>query len=644
MNTASWRCLDERKAIIMILLIMAAGMGSRYGGMKQIDPVGKSGEFIVDYSIFDAKRAGFDKVIFVIKPEMRADFERTVGSRVRGVKVQYAYQTLDDVPDGAVIPEGRVKPWGTGHAVYAARDLIDDNFAVINADDFYGRESFEVVGEYLKNASRGRYCMAGFRLDNTVTEHGTVSRGVCEVNADGMLTGITERTKIETGADGIAYLENGGRFPLDAGTTVSMNLWGFTPDFKDVLAKGFEKFVRNAASSDNPLKCEYYLPAAVKEAMDAGATVKVLKTGAKWFGVTYREDREAVVSSIGALSEKGEYPCPLWRGSILVTGGAGYIGSHTVVRLLEDNEDIVILDNFSNSSPDVIDKIKTISGKDVKLYEGDMRDRAVLDRIFNENDIEAVIHFAGLKAVGESVEKPLEYYDNNIGGTVTLLEAMRDHGCRRMIFSSSATVYGNDNHAPFTEDMKTSATNPYGWTKVFIEHILEGVCTSDPGFSAVLLRYFNPIGAHPSGLIGERPNGIPNNLMPYIMKVARGELPHLNVFGDDYDTEDGTGVRDYIHVVDLADGHAAALGYARSHTGAEAVNLGTGKGTSVLQLVTAFEKASGKKVPYVIALRRAGDIAECYADVSKAKEVFGWTAKYDIDDMCRDSANFAFKN
>ncbi len=329
--------------------------------------------------------------------------------------------------------------------------------------------------------------------------------------------------------------------------------------------------------------------------------------------------------------------------SVLVTGGAGFIGSHTVVQLLEKGEDIVILDNFSNSSPDVLDKIRQISGKDFGFYRADMRDAGKLDTIFTENKIEAVIHFAGLKAVGESVEKPLEYYDNNINGTLTVLEAMKKHGCEIMIFSSSATVYGNDNPVPFVEGMKTSATNPYGWTKVFIEHILEGVCASDKDFSAVLLRYFNPIGAHKSGLIGEKPNGIPNNLMPYIVKVANGEYDHLNVFGDDYDTVDGTGVRDYIHVVDLADGHLAALSYARKNRGVQTVNLGTGKGTSVLELVRAFEKASGKKVPYVIAPRRPGDIAECYADVSKAKEVLGWQAKYDIDDMCRDNARWALK-
>ena len=329
--------------------------------------------------------------------------------------------------------------------------------------------------------------------------------------------------------------------------------------------------------------------------------------------------------------------------AVLVTGGAGFIGSHTVVQLLEHGEEIVILDNFSNSSPDVLDKIRQISGKDFKFYEGDMRDKELLKRLFEENKIEAVIHFAGLKAVGESVEKPLDYYDNNINGTLCVLEAMKASGCKKMIFSSSATVYGNDNKVPFTEDMKTSATNPYGWTKVFIEHILEGVCTSDKEFSAVLLRYFNPIGAHKSGLIGEKPNGIPNNLMPYIVKVANGEYDHLNVFGDDYDTPDGTGVRDYIHVVDLADGHIAALEYARKNNGVQTVNLGTGRGTSVLELVRAFEKASGKKVPYVIAPRRAGDIAECYADVSKAKEILGWQAKYDIDDMCKDNARWALK-
>ncbi len=329
--------------------------------------------------------------------------------------------------------------------------------------------------------------------------------------------------------------------------------------------------------------------------------------------------------------------------SVLVTGGAGFIGSHTAVQLLDCGEDIIILDNFSNSSPEMLDGIRQISKKTFKFYEADMRDKALLDRVFTENKIESVIHFAGLKAVGESIEKPLEYYDNNINGTLCILEAMRKYGCKIMIFSSSATVYGSDNESPFVEGMKTSAINPYGWTKVFIEHILEGVCAADKEFSAVMLRYFNPIGAHKSGIIGEKPNGIPNNIMPYIMKVAAGEYDHLNVFGNDYDTVDGTGVRDYIHVVDLADGHLAALAYARKHAGAEAVNLGTGKGTSVLQLVAAFEKASGRKVPYVITERRPGDIAECYADVSKAKKLLNWQAKYDIDDMCADNARWALK-
>ena len=297
----------------MILVIMAAGLGSRYGGMKQTDPVGCAGEFIVDYSVYDAKRAGFDKVIFVIKPEHRADFEETLGRRIKGVEIEYAYQRLEDIPDGASIPEGRVKPWGTGHAVYAARDLIDDNFAVINADDFYGRESFEVVGEYLKNAKPGQYCMAGFRLDNTVTEHGSVSRGVCTVDGDGMLAGIVERTKIEVTDSGIEYIEDDMRYPLEPDVPVSMNLWGFTPDFKDVLAKGFERFVRNVESDPRPLKCEYYLPTAVKEAMEDGAAVKVLKTSSKWFGVTYREDREQVVESIKALTSAGVYKEDLWR-------------------------------------------------------------------------------------------------------------------------------------------------------------------------------------------------------------------------------------------------------------------------------------------------------------------------------------------
>ena len=297
----------------MTLVIMAAGLGSRYGGLKQLEPVSGSGEFIIDYSIYDAIRAGFDRVIFIIKPEHRDDFEETIGRRIKGVKIEYAYQTLDDIPEGASIPEGRTKPWGTGHAVYSARELLTDNFAVINADDFYGRESFQVVAEFLKNAEKGQYCMAGFRLDNTVSEHGSVSRGICTVDEDGMLTDVIERTKIEVTPDGIQYLEKDERFPLDPHVPVSMNFWGFTPDFKDTLAAGFERFVMNINDSERPLKDEYYLPTAVKEAMSGGATVRVLRTGAKWFGVTYREDREQVVSSIEALTESGEYKKDLWR-------------------------------------------------------------------------------------------------------------------------------------------------------------------------------------------------------------------------------------------------------------------------------------------------------------------------------------------
>ncbi len=330
--------------------------------------------------------------------------------------------------------------------------------------------------------------------------------------------------------------------------------------------------------------------------------------------------------------------------NILVTGGAGYIGSHTCVELLEHGCGVVVMDNYCNSSPDVIGKIEAIAGKKFPVYEGDMLDPDALEKIFRENSIDAVIHFAGLKAVGESVEKPLEYYRNNIAGTVNLLLAMRKHGVRRIVFSSSATVYGMNNRAPFTEEMPLSATNPYGSTKVMIETILRDVCRAEKGWKAALLRYFNPIGAHPSGLIGENPNGIPNNLMPYIMKVAAGELPYLRVFGDDYPTPDGTGVRDYIHVCDLAAGHLKALEKIDSLSGARAFNLGTGKGSSVLEVVRAFEKASGVKIPYRVTPRRPGDIATCYADCTRAKRELGWEAKYTLDDMCRDSWNFVRKN
>lgn len=328
---------------------------------------------------------------------------------------------------------------------------------------------------------------------------------------------------------------------------------------------------------------------------------------------------------------------------ILVTGGAGFIGSHTCVEMLEAGYDVVVVDNFSNSKPDALDRIRRITGKACTLYTGDVRDMQLMHRIFESEEIDAVIHFAGLKAVGESVQKPLEYYENNIVGTFTLCRAMREADCRRIVFSSSATVYGMNNTVPFREEYPTSATNPYGQTKVMIEQILKDLVVADGRWSVSLLRYFNPIGAHSSGLLGESPNGIPNNLFPYIAQVASGKLDHLNVFGNDYDTPDGTGVRDYIHVVDLAKGHLAALEYVLEHTGVQAVNLGTGNGTSVLELVSAFEKASGKKIPYEIAPRRAGDIATCYADTSKAKQMFGWSAQLGINDMCADGWNFICK-
>lgn len=330
--------------------------------------------------------------------------------------------------------------------------------------------------------------------------------------------------------------------------------------------------------------------------------------------------------------------------TILVTGGAGFIGSHTSVELLDAGYDIVIVDNFSNSKPEALNRIKKITGKDFKFYEADLLDLDAMNKIFSGNNIDAVIHFAGLKAVGESVQKPVEYYHNNITGTLMLIKAMKAAGVKKIVFSSSATVYGMYNKAPYVEDMPTSATNPYGYTKVMIEQILKDVYVSDNEWSVSLLRYFNPIGAHKSGLIGEDPNGIPNNLLPYIAQVAVGKLERLGVFGDDYDTPDGTGVRDYIHVVDLATGHLAAVKYVLEHTGVEAVNLGTGKGSSVMEVLHSFEKACGKDLPYKVLPRRAGDIATCYADTKKAKELFGWEAKYTLDEMTADGWNFTKNN
>ncbi len=330
--------------------------------------------------------------------------------------------------------------------------------------------------------------------------------------------------------------------------------------------------------------------------------------------------------------------------SVLVTGGTGYIGSHTVIELLEAGEDIVIVDNFSNSKPEMIDKIKEISGKDFKFYEVDLLDKEKLENVFKENKIESVIHFAGLKAVGESVQKPIEYYHNNITGTLILLEIMKKYNCKKIVFSSSATVYGTPKTVPIKEDFPLSTTNPYGSTKLMIEQILRDVYISDKEFSVILLRYFNPIGAHKSGKIGEDPNGIPNNLMPYINQVAIGKLECLNVFGNDYDTIDGTGVRDYIHVVDLAKGHLKALKKAREMTGVEAYNLGTGNGYSVLQIVDAFQRVNGVTVKYRITDRRPGDIATCFADPTKAKEELGWVAEKELDEMCEDAWRFTKNN
>ena len=307
-------------------------------------------------------------------------------------------------------------------------------------------------------------------------------------------------------------------------------------------------------------------------------------------------------------------------------------------------KEVVIVDNFSNSKPEAIKRIAQICGKEPKCYCVDILDRDALDKVFCENKIDSVIHFAGLKAVGESVEKPLEYYHNNITGTLVLCDVMRAHNCKEIVFSSSATVYGMNNPVPFVEGMPTSATNPYGYTKVMIEQILTDLAVADKDWSVVLLRYFNPIGAHESGLIGEDPNGIPNNLLPYVAQVAVGRRPHLNVYGNDYDTHDGTGVRDYIHVVDLALGHLKALDYADTHKGVEAINLGTGNGSSVLDVVHAFEEACGHKIPYEIVGRRAGDIATCYANAQKAKELLAWEATRDLAQMCRDAWNFTSKN
>ncbi len=323
--------------------------------------------------------------------------------------------------------------------------------------------------------------------------------------------------------------------------------------------------------------------------------------------------------------------------AILVLGGAGYIGSHTCVELIEAGYEVIAYDNLCNSSPQSLRHVEKITGKPVPLIVADVRDKLALQQVFADHPIEAVIHFAGLKAVGESVTKPLKYYDNNVGATITLCDVLQEYDCKNIIFSSSATVYGEAQDMPIKETAPLSATNPYGRSKLMIEDILRDLAVSDPAWNAVILRYFNPVGAHPSGLIGEVPSGIPNNLMPYISQVAVGVLECLNVFGDDYDTPDGTGVRDYIHVVDLAKGHVKALNYLLHNQGVISINLGTGKGYSVLEMIEAFQQASGRSVPYQIVARRPGDIAQCYADPTLAKALLGWSAQYDLRQMCEDT-------
>lgn len=326
------------------------------------------------------------------------------------------------------------------------------------------------------------------------------------------------------------------------------------------------------------------------------------------------------------------------KKTILVTGGAGFIGSHACVELIGAGYEVVVVDNLVNSHEKSLDRVEKITGKRPLFFNVDVCDEKALAKVFARNPIDSVIHFAGLKAVGESVAKPLEYFQNNLDASMTLCKVMRKHGVKKLVFSSSATVYSGDNEMPLTEQSKTgNCTNPYGWTKYMGEQIFKALCVADPELSIVLLRYFNPVGAHDSGLIGEDPQGIPNNLMPYVSQVAIGRRDHLTVFGDDYDTPDGTGVRDYIHVVDLARAHVVAVQYAQDHKGCEVFNIGTGRGSSVLEIVRAFEKACGKKIPYVIGPRRAGDLATVYADTSKAGKVLGFTAEYDLDRMCEDA-------
>lgn len=626
------------------LYILAAGMGSRYGGLKQLDGLGPQGETIMDYSVYDALRAGFGKIVFVIRHDFEQEFREKVVKKYEGmVPVEVVFQDIKDIPAGYETDPERTKPWGTGHAVLCGKKAINEPFAVINADDYYGAESFKILADSLRESEgkKGHYCMVGFKIENTLSENGGVSRGLCQVSPEGYLTGVTECHNIrKENGKLLQTLADGSDASFPEGASVSMNMWGFTPDFFDYSEDAFREFL---AARSKELKSEFYIPTVVNDLIERGEVrLKVEQTPSKWFGVTFAADRPDTVEHFRKLTEEGVYPEGLFRDRILVTGGTGYIGSHTTVELQKAGYDVVIVDNLSNSDRKVLDGIERITGKRPAFIEGDITDKETLRKVFETHPgIRGIINFAASKAVGESVEKPLLYYRNNLVSLINILELMPEYGVKGLVFSSSCTVYGEPDKNPIDESAPIkAATSPYGNTKQICEEIITDTIHSGAPIKSILLRYFNPIGAHPSAEIGELPNGVPANLVPFLTQTAAGIRKELTVFGDDYNTPDGSCIRDYIDVNDLARAHVAAIRRMLADENAanpEIFNLGTGRGFSVLELIHSFERATGVDVPYRIGARREGDIEQIWANPEKANTVLGWKAETPIDETMRNA-------
>lgn len=643
----------------MTLIVLAATMGNKYGGLKQLEGIGPNGETILDFSVYDAVRVGFDKIVFVISRHFEQEFKKLVSGKYEHVvDVEYVYQDVETIPEEKRNPK-RTALYGSVRAVLMGEELIDAPFGVINAVNFYQRESFELLYNNLvalKDAGYHSFNVC-YRLKNVLAESGGVTRGICEVDENGYLISVTDRTGVERISGNPMYPNEVHKWvALDDNSLVSMNMWGFRPDIFNEMQVAFDKFIDENGMD---LKAHYSIPAFMNKRIREGVRVKVIETPARWMGLVSHDDKIQVVLRINDMIRKGillscfepiknDRIISLMKKRILVTGGTGYIGSHTVVELQQSGYDVVIVDNLSNSNADVVDNIEKVTGIRPAFEKLDCLDYEGMDKLFTKYaGIEGIIHFAASKAVGESCQKPLLYYRNNLVSLINLLELMPKHNVKGIIFSSSCTVYGQPDTLPVTEAAPIKkAESPYGNTKQINEEIIRDTVASGSPVHAIMLRYFNPIGAHPSALIGELPNGVPQNLLPYVTQTAMGIREQLSVFGDDYDTPDGSCIRDYIYVVDLAKAHVIAMDRILNDKQKESVevfNIGTGRGLSVLELLNKFEAATGVKVNYKIVGRRQGDIVKVWADPTFANEELGWQAKATIEETLKSAWNWQVK-